>query len=260
MATNPGRRVGMAGLLLNGFFFGLVVGCGWEPGSSVSRPGGPPTSPSSTGPAGGSAAGSSTKLAGPSPDRNADGLTRDPLGESVQKVVYLDQGWSPGDSRRYYFTSQGSQILPYDWFLVLEQPENDQLFRDQKNLLKFRYLVQQPDSMNPDGLPVGFAKDNGRDRTWLGFTCAACHTGEIHYKEIAYRIDGGPALSDTTGFLRTLTEALKATRDQEAKFDRFAKSVLKGQDDLRARSALKAQVSGNHRPPRRLQRAKLSPG
>ena len=170
-------------------------------------------------------------------------LTRDPFGESVQKVVYLDQGWSPGDSQRYYFTSQGSQILPYDWFLVLEQLENDQLFRDQKNLLKFRYLVQKPDSMNPDGLPVGFAKDNGRDRTWLGFTCAACHTGEVHYKGVAYRIDGGPALSDTTGFLRTLTETLKATRDQEAKFDRFAQKVLKGHDDLSARSALKEQLA-----------------
>jgi hypothetical protein len=239
---NSRRRAAMAGLLLCGFLFGLVAGCGWEPGSPPNPPGGR-TGPSSTGPAGDSAAGSSTKLAGPSPDRNADVLTRDPLGESVRKVVYLDQGWSPGDSQRYYFTSQGSQILPYDWFLVLEQPENDQFFRDQENMLKFRYLIQKPDSMNPDGLPVGFAKDNGRDRTWLGFTCAACHAGEIHYKGIAYRIDGGPALSDTTGLLRTLTEALNATRDQDAKFNRFATKVLKGHDDLSARSALKEQLT-----------------
>ena len=235
MAMNAGRRSARAGLLLSGFFFGLVAGCGWEPRPPANPTSGPPTGPSSPGPAGGPAAGSSTKLAGPNPDRNADVLTPDPLGESIQKVVYLDQGWSPGDSQRYYFTSQGSQILPYDWFLVLEQPENDHLFRDQENMLKFRYLAQKPDSMNPDGLPVGFAKDNGRDRTWLGFTCAACHTGEVHYKGVAYRIDGGPALSDTTGLLRSLTGALKATRDQEAKFDRFAKKVLKGHDELSAR-------------------------
>jgi hypothetical protein len=67
--------------------------------------------------------------------------------------------------------------------------------------------------MNPDGLPVGFAKDAGDERAWLGFNCAACHTTEIHYKGVGYRIDGGPAMGDIRGLLLTLTEALKATRD-----------------------------------------------
>ena len=119
------------------FFFGLVAGCGWEPRPPANPTGGPPTGPSLPGPTGASAAGSSTKLAGPSADRNADVLTRDPLGESVQKVVYLDQGWSPADSQRYYFTSQGSQILPYDWFLVLEQPENDQCSANRETCSNF---------------------------------------------------------------------------------------------------------------------------
>jgi hypothetical protein len=97
--------------------------------------------------------------------------------------------------------------------------------------------------MNPDGLPVGFVRDTGRDRQWLGFTCAACHTNEIHYKGVAYRIDGGAALSDTTGLLRSLVQALKATRDQEAKFDRFAKKILSGQDNLSARAALREKLT-----------------
>ena len=56
-------------------------------------------------------------LAGPlragaaGPTRDAFVPVDDPLGESVTKVVYLDQGWSPGDSLRFYFTAQGSQIV-----------------------------------------------------------------------------------------------------------------------------------------------------
>ena len=42
--------------------------------------------------------------------RNAFVATQDPLGESVTKVVYLDQNWSPDESTRFYFTPQGSQI------------------------------------------------------------------------------------------------------------------------------------------------------
>ena len=115
------------------------------------------------------------------PARDAYVATDDPLGESVTSVVYLDQGWSPSDSLRFYFTSQGSQIIPYDWFLALEQPDSSTPFRDNRNILRFRYLPQLPGMKNPDGLPVGFVADEGSDRRWLGLTCAACHTAEIRY-------------------------------------------------------------------------------
>src|SRR5262249_42307305 len=129
--------------------------------------------------------------------------------------------------QRFYFTSQGSQILPYSWFLALERPDSQALFRDSRNLLKYRYLPQKPDAMNPDGLPVGFVKDAppSSDRAWLGFTCAACHTGQLNYNGVGYRIDGGPTLADVRGFLVDLASALKATRQDDAKFRRFAEKV-----------------------------------
>jgi hypothetical protein len=176
-------------------------------------------------------------------DRNAVAAASDPFGESVKSVTYLDQNWTSADSQRFYFTSQGSQVLPYDWFLALEQPDGETPFRDQSNILKYRYLPQKPDAMNPDGLPVGFVKDVGTDRAWLGFTCATCHTNEIHYKGVAYRVDGAPSLGDITGLLRSLTLALKATHDGSDKFDRFAKKVLADRDGPVARQALKAQLA-----------------
>ena len=44
-------------------------------------------------------------------------------------VTFLEQGWSAEVQQLFWFTSQGSQILPYDWFLVLEQEKNQDLFR-----------------------------------------------------------------------------------------------------------------------------------
>lgn len=175
-------------------------------------------------------------------DRNA-ATAEDPLGESVSKIVYLDQGWSPSDSARFYFTSQGSQILPYDWFLVLEQANAQSLFRDDRNIARLRYLSQKPDSMNVDGLPVGFVKDEGRDRPWLGLSCAACHTGQVNHGGVGYRIDGAPSAADVRGFLVGLTEALQATRDQPEKFERFAAKVLGGANDAARRATLKEQLA-----------------
>jgi hypothetical protein len=62
--------------------------------------------------------------------RNALVATNDPLGEPVTNIVYLNQNWSPEESNRFYFTPQGSQLIPYDWFLALEQYDSTTLFRD----------------------------------------------------------------------------------------------------------------------------------
>ena len=60
-------------------------------------------------------------------------LTADPAGETPARVVYLDQGWEPRDSMEFYTRPQGSRLLPYSWFLALEQPTGEALFRDPAN-------------------------------------------------------------------------------------------------------------------------------
>jgi hypothetical protein len=151
---------------------------------------------------------------------------QDPFNETVDKVVYLDQNWSPSESNRFHFTAQGSQIVPYDWFLALEQSDSTIPFRDNQNILKYRYLTQEPGPMNPDGLPVGFVSDQGEGRAWLGMTCAACHTAEIHLGRRAYRVDGAPTHGDVQGFLTGMITAMQQTQNDAAKFTRFAANVL----------------------------------
>lgn len=179
----------------------------------------------------------------PGPTRDAFVALTDPLGEPVDKVVYLDQGWSPAVSLKFYFTSQGSQIIPYDWFLALEQADSQTLFRDNQNILKYRYLPQLPDSNNPDGLPVGFVGDEGVGRRWLGLTCAACHTNEIRFGTTGYRVDGAPTQGDVRALLSAMITAMQKTRDDPAKFERFAAKVLGNQNSSNGQLLLKAQLA-----------------
>ena len=176
------------------------------------------------------------------PARNAFVAAQDPLGEPVTNVVYLEQNWSPSQSVQFYFTSQGSQILPYGWFLALEQADSATLFRDNQNILKYRYLAQNPGPMKPDGLPVGFVAGSGTGRSWLGMTCAACHTAEIRLGTTAYRIDGGPTGGDVQAFLTDLTRALQQTQTDPAKFGRFAANILGSINSPANQAELKAQL------------------
>ena len=151
-----------------------------------------------------------------------------PVPAAVGHVVNLNQGWSEADQNFFWYGSQGSRLLPYDWFLALEQASSSEPFRSDESLGRFRFLLAKSSSANPDGLPVGFALDRDKktgERS-VGWTCALCHTGQIEYKGTALRIDGGPMIADPTTFQDELVAALRQTHTDDAKFDRFAHKVL----------------------------------
>src|ERR1039458_7561467 len=98
---------------------------------------------------------------------------------STDKPLYLNQAWSSAERNWFYATSQGSQIMPYDWFMALEQSDSELAFRD--SLQRFGYLPTPSKFNNPDGLPVGFVKDADDRGDWVGLTCAACHTNQVNF-------------------------------------------------------------------------------
>ena len=159
-------------------------------------------------------------------DRGAAILKEDTLGDSFTTIRYLDQGWSESDSLWFYTTTQGSNLLPYDFFLALEQKDKPESFRSNENINRYRYLAQKPTSGNPDGLPVGFVKDTYKGKDYVGLTCAACHTGQINYRGNGIRIDGGPAGADMETFLKDMVHALNATLKNDQVRRRFVKKVL----------------------------------
>jgi hypothetical protein len=147
------------------------------------------------------------------------------------------QKWSPDQRAWFYHTPQGTELLPYKWFLALEQPRvkifgTVPKFSDTAYLTRFGFLPDAASPQNPDGLPVGFAKDtvvdpkSGETVEVVGLTCAACHTGQVEYKGKGIRIDGGSATIDLASFQTELGYAVAFADKIPFRFDRFARAVL----------------------------------
>lgn len=160
-------------------------------------------------------------------DRKASISERDVFGDSAKRVVYAKQNWGGADSLWFYNVTQGSNLIPYELFLHLEVAGTEKLFRADANMNRLRYLPQKSSISNPEGLPVGWVKDNHEGENYIGFTCAACHTGQINYQGTAIRIDGAPALADMEKMLTELAAALDASLIDQNKFDRLALKVLR---------------------------------
>jgi hypothetical protein len=168
----------------------------------------------------------------------------------------LDQGWTAQQQASFYQASQGSRLLPLSWLKALEQPGGGGMVLDNAYLARFRYL---PSSAGA-GLPVGFAVDvtdekdlsttrlhwkasQGGSEPWVGLNCAACHTAELTYQGHTLRVDGGPTLADFQSFFEALDQALAQTRDDPARFGRFAKRVLGADDNAVNQAMLKTALT-----------------
>ncbi len=186
-------------------------------------------------------------------------------------VTYLDQGWSDELRGRFYYTPQGSQMMPYAWFNAIETADSERLFADALNLERYGLLIPERDyAMNPGGLPIGFALDNAwapydearialapdvvgaaGDGRQVGLTCAACHTATVTVEGRPIRIDGAPAHFDFDSFYADLAEAVSLTLLDEERFERFAGRVLAtpsltGLAELKLRlAAFQVEITGD---------------
>lgn len=159
------------------------------------------------------------------------------------RKVFLDQGWDAATRAAFYQTTQGSRMLPYSWFLNLEQANNRQSLRASANMRKMGFLDDGVSVSNPDGLPVGFARDvNATRGDSLGLTCAGCHTGQIRYNDVDVRIDGGQSLGDLEQLQNAIHGSLDATLANANKFDRFAELELGANATAADRDALRARM------------------
>lgn len=155
-----------------------------------------------------------------------------------EQLVLAEQGWTDDQRLHFHHTPQGTRLVRYDWFMALEQPclwlFGCDLFADKTYLARFGFLASQKDAkLNPDGLPVGFARlqdfhdpDTGETYPVVGLTCAACHTGELHYGKYAVRVDGAPAMIEITEFQKALLLSVGFTQKIPFRYGRFEKRVL----------------------------------
>ncbi|MDN3637688.1 cytochrome c [Simiduia curdlanivorans] len=161
------------------------------------------------------------------PSTNAAGLT------------LLAQNWSDQDREVAWFTSFGSRVMPYSWFLALEQAANQLPFNQVAHMESFGFSMPGASEANPDNVAIGLTKTPERDgHEWIGLGCSGCHSGQVHYRGTRLHIDGGAALIDFQGFEQAAIDALAATLDDSEKLQRFAAKLgLSNIDDLAAELA-----------------------
>lgn len=152
------------------------------------------------------------------------------------------QGWTREQRMLFYYHPQGSaQVmlarLRYAWLVNLELAGSRERFASPANMGRYGFLTdlrQQADPLyNPGNLPVGFTRyfDAKAGAELVDFTCSLCHTGELHYRGTAVRVDGGQAMHAITDmkpgqFQAELMLAMLATYWNPWKFDRFARNVV----------------------------------
>ncbi len=198
------------------------------------------------------------------------------------EIVNLDQNWTPADRQWFYHTSQGGAfalLLRYPWLMAMEQPRIPlsivgpvPRFMEDDYITRFGFLPNPGEEYsaadlsigwalhgaspaysdtrnNPDRLPVGFARtpdfvdpDDGKRYDVIGFTCAACHTGQLNYGGRGIRIEGGPALTNLTKFEKAVGLSLALTYLIPQRFDRFANAVLGEGHSRTERSDLRGQM------------------
>lgn len=142
-------------------------------------------------------------------------------------------------------------------------PSPQSILTDATTLRHFGYAnvyetTQVPDwstkwtpAENVDGLPVGFARMTGvvdpatgrQEEDKIGLTCAACHTGQIHYQGIDIRFDGGPAMTDLKKLELSTGLSIAYTLYVPFRFQRFADRVLGPDASKPDRDALKQKLS-----------------
>jgi len=141
--------------------------------------------------------------------------------EMARPVYVQDSPAWAAQRQSYYTQDQGSQLVPLAWLRALDAPGGGAFLAD--GLLRYGYL---PNPQSPDGLPVGFTVNGTGPAAFAGMNCAACHTRQIEVGGQAYRIDGGPALSDFQALLTDLVNSLGAINDHGPRFSAFATKVL----------------------------------
>jgi len=142
----------------------------------------------------------------------------------------------------WYKTTQGSHLLLWEVFKTIEAADSQVLFSNRSSLEKYGFLFPEAtnfDSANEqyngsygerverdlsvDGMPLGFLRDKSEldNRNYLGFSCAACHTGKVDYAGNYYYVEGGQGNADVATFLNELADALEANKNDRSKLRRY---------------------------------------
>ena len=150
------------------------------------------------------------------------------MGASTQ-LAYLKDG-RPNNDTNGIPLDQGARLIKKQWADALETSTGTP-FWARENFKKYGYAY------NGGSLPIGFTIGVDRNEEWIGMNCSSCHTSEFTVGNQAIRVDGGGTLADFQSMLHDLVKAVRDTKDDQDKWEKFLSAT--GSDD----DSLEAEVS-----------------
>ena len=177
------------------------------------------------------------------------------LFQSRYSVVETGSVNQRNERAQYYHLTSGTQLIPYSWFMALEQAGSQDWFKADAHMQRLHLIPDEAHPLhNPDHLPIGFSKtvfldDPRGDWNISGSPALFCHTGELHAStkdrgRVTLYIDGGASMQNNPKFLEALLTSLAATASDDAKLSRFASAVLKEWINEESKARLKKAVLG----------------
>ena len=171
-------------------------------------------------------------------------------------LVDLQQGWRPEEVDLYAHRSEGTNLAPLELALALPDPRRPghRFLEDLAD--RYGFIAAERSGSNPHALPVGLAVDarpeRYGDRSYLGLTCAACHTRELRARpagsvwpraQVRLAVHGGPGLVDIAAFSKDFYDAFDALRHDDKSMARFAADVLQHPATIAEIESLKGEIS-----------------
>jgi hypothetical protein len=143
----------------------------------------------------------------------------------IDKTPYLEarNGLSDSQRKEFYHLSEGGDFIPRYIFDALQRADGGK-FAEKMHEYGF---IQDPLMEKGSELPIGVsvAKSKILGIEMVGFSCAACHVSDIHYKGKRIRIDGAPNTLNVYPFYSDVLEAAeKSLNDGEKMFQMFKKA------------------------------------
>lgn len=147
----------------------------------------------------------------------------------------LQQEWPEQDRDTWYRLSQGSRLMPLDWYEALTLADGRRFAaREVQGDFALHFCEDT-------GRPVGFVVDSDPVRgDAIGLNCAACHTGRLTDGTHSFVVEGAPAMLDYQSYMKVLMDRMLAIwrdagPDAGADWMGFADAVL-GQDHSAAQA------------------------
>ena len=158
----------------------------------------------------------------------------------VQRMIEATQNWTDQLRADFWHKDQGSLMAPLDIATKIERHDSRSLMLSDESIVTYRYVPQNTGGKNPMGLPLGFTVSEWDGDSYLGLTCAACHSTMMTYKGTGLMLDGAPSQGDFQSFFDDMTDAFRVTTTDQTKFDRLADRMEK--ETQAERSALRQRL------------------